>query len=321
MFLLGGAAAAWTIDALAQQQKAMPVIGFLGGNSPGPSAPSLAAFRQGLSEIGYVEGHNLTIEYRWAEGHFDRLPAMAADLVGQKVDIIVASGSQAVRAAQQATQSTPIAMTGSSDPVGTGLVASLARPGGNITGLSLQTPEVSGKRLELLVEIVPGLSRAAVLLNPDDPPALLALKETEVAARTLGMKLQAGEVRRPDDFDAAFTSAAAVRPEALVILAAPLLSAHAGRIAEWAVKNGLPSIFPFRGFPEAGGLMSYGPDLNDNFRRAATYVDKILKGAKPGDLPVEQPTKFELVINLKTAKALGLTVPQSILARADELIE
>jgi len=321
LLILSTAAITWPLAARAQQ-KAMPVIGYLEPNSPsGPGASFLAAFRQGLTEAGYVEGQNLAIEYRWAESHSDRLSALAADLVRRKVDIIVASGSQAVRAAQRATQSTPIVMTGSSDPVGTGLVASLARPGGNITGLSLQSPEVSGKRLELLIKIVPGLSRVAVLLNPDDPPALLALQESEIAARALNIKLQDTEVRQPDDFDTAFTSAMAFRPEALVILSAPMLDAHAGRIAEWAVKNRLPSIYPFQDFPEAGGLMSYGPDLKDNFRRAATYVDKILKGAKPGDLPIEQPTKFELVINLKTAKALDLTVSQVLLTQADEVIE
>jgi putative tryptophan/tyrosine transport system substrate-binding protein len=311
--MLGGTVIAWPLAGRAQQ-KAIPVIGML--------FPSVIrkAFEQGLRDLGYVEGSNLSIEYRATENP-DRIAEFAAELVSLKVDVIAAGGSQAVRAAQQATATVPIVMAPASDPVGSGFVASLARPGGNITGLSLQTPDVSGKRLELLKDVLPGLSRLVVLMNPDDPPALLALKETEVAAQILGIKLQVAEVRSPADFDAAFLSAATMRPQALAVLSAPIMSTNAGLIAEWAVKEGLPSIYPYQGFPQAGGLMSYGPDLDDLVRRAPIYVDKILKGAKPADLPVQQPTKFELVINLKTAKALGLTVPQSLLARADEVIE
>jgi putative tryptophan/tyrosine transport system substrate-binding protein len=310
---LAGASFAWPLAGRAQQ-KPMPVIGML--------FPSVIrkAFEQGLRDLGYVEGSNVSIEYRATENP-DRIAEFAAELVSLKVDVIAAGGSQAVRAAQQATRTIPIVMAASSDPIGSGFVASLAQPGGNITGLSLQTPDASGKRLELLKEVLPGLARVAMLLNPDDPPALLALKETEAAAEILGIKLQVAEVRSPGDFDAAFVSAVAIRPQALDVLSAPIMSTNAGLIAQWAAKEGLPSIFPYKGFPQAGGLMSFGPDLDDLVRRAPIYVDKILKGAKPADLPVQQPTKFELVINLKTAKALGLTVPQSILARADEVIE
>jgi putative ABC transport system substrate-binding protein len=313
--LLGGAILALPWSAGAQQRERVPRIGLL--IRPDRRKP----FEEALRDLGYVDGHNILVEFR-SNADADRLAGFAAELVSLKVAVIVAGGSQAVRAAQHATSTIPIVMASASDPVGTGFVASLARLGGNITGLSLLTPEVSGKRLELLKEIVPGLSQLAVLLNPDDPPALLSLKETEAAARILDIKLQAAEVRRPADFDAAFQLAATIHPQALVILPAPLLTGNVRRVAEWAVKNGLPSIFPFRGFPDAGGLMSYGPSLLDGLtRRAPTYVDKILKGAKPADLPVEQPTTFELVINLKTANALGLTIPQSILIRADEVIE
>jgi putative ABC transport system substrate-binding protein len=278
------------------------------------------AFLQGLHDAGYIEGRNIVLESR-SIFPAETLPRFAAELVALKVEIIVASGSQAVQAARQATQSIPIVMTASSDPIGTGFVASLARPGGNVTGMSLLNPELSGKRLELLKEIAGGVSRVAVLWNPDDPPAAIALKETEDAARTLGIETRAFAARRTDDFDAAFASAIEAGPKAVVILSAPLMRLHMRRIATWALQNRLPSIFWEKGFPEAGGLMSYGPDADSLYRRSAAFVDKILKGAKPADLPVEQPTKFELVLNLKTAKALGLTVPQSILARADEVIE
>ena len=289
-------------------------IGLLG------SPRRLENIRQGLRDLAYVEGRDFIIEYR-AIDQPDRLLALAAELVALKVDVLVASGTQAVRAAQQSTQAIPIVMTGSSDPVGSGFMTSLARPDGNITGISLITPELSGKRIELLMEVVAGLSRVAVLWNPDDPPAVQALKETEVATRASGIVLQLAEIRRPADFDGAFASIAATRPGALVVLSAPVMSFNAARISEFALKNALPGVYIFREFTDAGGLMSYGPNFDDLGRRAATYVDRILKGAKPADLPVQQPSKFELVINLKTAKALGLTIPQSILARADEVIE
>jgi putative tryptophan/tyrosine transport system substrate-binding protein len=312
--LLAGAALAWPLAAHAQQPARMPRIGVL--------VPSnrQEAIRQGLRDLGYVEGRNMLIEYRPADPP-DRLPGFAAELVALKVDVIVAGGSQAVLAAQQATKTIPIVMAASSDPVGTGFVASLARPGGNITGQSLLSPELSGKRLELLKEVVAGVSVVAVLWNPDDPPAAISLRETQIAADTLGIKVESVMVRTPDDFERAFASAAKSHPQALIALPAPLMTIHAGRIADLALRDRLPSIALNSEFPQAGILMSYGPNTQDLYRRATVYADKILKGAKPADLPVEQPTKFELVINLKTAKALGITLPPSLLARADEVIE
>jgi putative ABC transport system substrate-binding protein len=275
---------------------------------------------QGLREAGYETGKNLTLEYR----PLDR-PEMrsqfVAEFIALDVDVIVASGTQAVQAARQATQRIPIVTTGSSDPVGTGLVASLARPGGNITGMSLFNPELSGKRLELLREIAGDIPVVAVLWNPEDPPAVTALQETDSAARALGIAVRPFEIRGIEDFDAAFASAIRDQSKAVVILSAPVMTANVDRIAAWALQAHLPAIFWNRGFPAAGGLMSYGPDLDSLVRRSAVFVDKILKGAKPADLPIEQPTKFDLVINLNTAKALGLTVPQSLLLRADEVIE
>jgi putative ABC transport system substrate-binding protein len=311
--LLGGAAAVWPLAARAQQQ-ALPVIGML--------VPSIRqdAIRLGLRDLGYVEGQNIRVEYRPAEPA-DRLPGLAAELVSLKVDLIVAGGSQAVLAAQQATKTIPIVMV-SSDPIGTGFVASLARPGGNITGQSMLTPELSGKRLELLREIVADVSVVIALADLDDPPVALSLKETEIAAKALGIKVEVVAVRAPDDFDGAFTSAVSnLHPQALIVLPAPLMSIHAGHIAALALKHRLPSIALNSESPKAGILLSYGADTYDLYRRTAIYVDKILKGAKPADLPVQQPTKFELVINLKTAKALGLTIPELFLARADEVIE
>jgi putative ABC transport system substrate-binding protein len=311
--LLGGAAL-WSLAARAQQLDRTRRIGFLGNEL------RLQKMKKGLADLGYVEGRDFVIEYRSGD-RADQLSGFAAELVALKVDVIVVTGSQAAHAAQQATRSIPIVMTGSSDPVGTGLVASLARPGGNITGLSLQSPELSGKRLELLKDIVADLSRVAVLSNPDDPPVVLSLRETRAAAQALRITLQFVEVRRPEDFDSAFASLTKVQSGALVVLPASIMTRHAERIAKFALNSRMPAISYFREFPAAGGLMSYGPNLGDLSRRAAVYVDKILKGAKPADLPVEQPTKFELVINLRTAEALGLTVPSEILANADEIIE
>ena len=306
-------AAAWPLAAWAQRQRTRH-IGFLGPER------RLNKMRQGLGDLGYVEGQDIVVEYRSSD-HADRLPSFAAELVALKVDVIVASGSLAVRAAQQATRSIPIVMTGSSDPVGTGFVASLAHPGGNITGLSLQSPELSGKRLGLLKEIVAGLSLVAVLSDPDDPPVVFSLRETKDAAQALGIELQFVEARRPEDFENAFASLTARQPGALVVLPASIMTRYARRIAELALKSRMPAISYFREFPEAGGLISYGPNLDDSSRHAAIYVDKILKGTKPADLPVEQPTKFELVINLRAAKAIDLAVSPLILAGADEVIE
>jgi len=279
-----------------------------------------AALLNGLHDAGFDEARNLIVDYR-PNIPPQMLPQFAAELVTLKVDVIVASGTQAVQAAQQATQAIPIVMTGSSDPVGTGLVASLARPGGNVTGMSLFNPELSGKRLELLSEMIHELPRVVVLWNPDDPPAVLALRETENAGRVLGIEVRAIEVRRAADFDAAFASALDVGPKGVVIQSSPLLTTNTPRMAAWALQNQLPAISWEKSFPANGGLMSYGPDLDGLVRRSAVFVDKILKGTKPADLPIEQPTKFDLVINMATAKALGLTVPQSLLLRAAEVIE
>jgi len=312
--VLGATALAWPLAARARMPNGMALIGFLGLER------RLDEFRQGLGDLGYVEGRDIVIEYRPSDPA-DRLPGFAAELVALKADVIVAGGSLAVRAAQQATRSIPIVMTGTSDPVGTGFVASLARPGGNITGLSLLSPELSGKRLELLREITGKLSRLAILMNPDDPPAVFSLRETEKAARASGMEISLVEARSSKDLDGAFALIAKTRPEALVILPASLMTRYAARIAELALNSRTPTISYFRNFAEVGGLMSYGPNLDHSARHAAAYVDRILKGAKPSDLPVRQPTSFELVINLKTAKALGLSVPRRLSAIADELNE
>ena len=280
------------------------------------------AFIQGLRDLGYVEGQNITIEHRSSEGKFDRLPDLAAELVRLKVDVIVTPALQNALAAKQATRTIPIVMASSGDPVGAGLVASLARPGGNVTGLSVLGFEIVGKQIELLKEIVPEVSRMAVLGNPTSQEVYpLWLGQVKVAARSLGVQLQTLEARGPDDFERAFAAMTRERAGALFVLGDGMFLLHRTRIAELAAKHRLPAMYPVRGFVDAGGLMVYGPSPHDSFRRAATYVDKILKGAKPADLPVEQATKFELVINLKTAKALGLTIPQSVLVRADEIIQ
>jgi len=268
-----------------------------------------------------VEGQNIVIERRYSEGRNERLPDLAADLVRLKVDVIVAAGTPPPYAAKRATTTIPIVMTNASDPVGSGLVASLARPGGNITGLSLLSPELAGKQLELLKETVPKVSRVAVLWNPANPVHTLILRQAEVAARSLRLQLQILEARGPNEFDSAFSAMTKERAGALLVLADPMFFGHRTRLADLAAKSRLPSVFLLREHADAGGLMAYGPSTRDNFRRAATYVDKILKGAKPGDLPIEQPTKFELVINLKTAKALGLTIPRFVLGRADEVLQ
>ena len=303
------------ISSQAQQPGKVPHIGLLS-----LSGANQEAFRQGLRDLGYIEGKNIAIESRTAANRADRLSVLAGELVDLKVDVIVAAGSQAVHAAQRTTKSIPIVMTSSSDPVGTGFVASLAHPGGNITGLSLLGPDVSTKRLEMLKEIVLGVSRVAVFWNPDDPAAKISLRETQDAAKAEAMHLQILEIREASDFQSAFRAANKGRARALILLPAPIVATQAKQIAELALKNNLPAISPVSEFPNAGGLMSYGANLADLYRRAATYVDKILKGAKPADLPVEQPTKFELVINLKTAKQIGLTIPPNVLARADRVI-
>ena len=279
------------------------------------------ALRQGLRELGYVEGQNIAIEYRFAEGMLDRLTDRAAELVRLKVEVIVTPSTLDALAAQRATRTIPIVMAASGDAVGTGLVASLARPGGNVTGLTALSRELSGKRLELLREAVPGLSRVAVLWNAANPDKARDLEETEVAARALGLQVQSLEVRAPNDFESAFRAATGKRAGALLALPDAFTTTHQSRIVDLAAKSRLPAMHEHREFVEAGGLMSYGPSLLGLFRRVATYVDKILKGTNPGELPVEQPTKFELVINLQAAKRIGLTIPPNVLARADKVIK
>jgi ABC-type uncharacterized transport system substrate-binding protein len=318
---LAGGLLAVPLAAEAREPGKVARIGMLSQGSPTFSPQLREAFRQQLRELGYVEGQNIVIEYRWAEGRAERLPDLAAELVSLNVDVIVAGGTPAPLAAKHATRTIPIVMTAAGDPVGSGLVASLARPGGNVTGLSARSPELGGKRLQLLKEVVPGLSRVAVLWNAANPYAALVVRETETAARTLGLQVQSLEVRGPDDFENALPGAIRGRAGALIVVEDPLTFLYLKRIAEFAAQNRLPATYGYREFAEAGGLMTVGPNLADLYRRAAIYVDKILKGAKPADLPVEQATKFELVINLKTAKALGLTIPPSLLQRADQVIE
>ena len=304
------------------QQAGVPRIGFLSATSPSDRPPLLDAFRQRLRELGWVEGQNIVIDYRYAEGRVDRLPDLAAELVGLKVDLIVSWGTQGVMAAKNATETIPIVMIAVRDPIGTGLIASLARPGGNVTGVSGSAGlEWVAKQLELLKETVPKVRRVAILSNPTNAYHQLAIRELDVAARPLGVQLQLLEARGANEFDGAFAAMAAESVGALLVLSDAMLNSHRTRLADLAARSRLPAAYGVRESVEAGGLMSYGPSFLDSFRRAATYVDKILKGAKPAELPVEQPTKFELVINMKTAKALGLTIPQSVLLRADEVIQ
>jgi putative tryptophan/tyrosine transport system substrate-binding protein len=313
--------AAWGAVALAQQPKKVPRIGFLTTLSPSTISDRIEAFRQGLRELGYVEGKNIVIEWRYAEEKLDRLPALVSELVGLKVDVIVTGGTAATRPAKQATVTIPIVMAFDDDPIGSGFAASLARPGGNIIGLSTQASEISGKRLELLREIVPKLSRVAVLGTSTRPGNAQSLREVELAAGALGVKLQYLDVLSPEDIETAFRGASKGRAEAVLTLNSTVLISHRRQVADLAVKSRLPAIYYAPEFVEDGGLVTYGVSITDLFRRAASYVDKILKGAKPADLPVEQPTKFEFVINLKAAKQIGLTIPPNVLARADKVIK
>jgi ABC-type uncharacterized transport system substrate-binding protein len=306
--------------ASAQQPKKVPRIGFLSMSSPSSETPPLAAFRQGLRDLGYVEGENILVEYRYAEGKSDRLRDLAAELVRLKVDVIVVGSILSASTAKDATKTIPIVMSGS-DPVASGLINSLARPGGNITGVTNLSPEVGGKQLELLKDSIPKLSRIAVLVNPDSAASSLQLKETQAAGRSVGVHLRTLTARGLNDFDKAFADAKKDGAQALSVLASPVFSVHKMRLIELSSKARLPAIYPNDDFVEAGGLMSYGADRSEMWRRAAVYVDKILKGTKPGDLPVEQPMKFEFVINLKTAKQIGLTIPQSVLYKADRVIK
>jgi putative tryptophan/tyrosine transport system substrate-binding protein len=311
-----------SVSADAQQPAKVPRIGNLGAGvgSGSSSSGRPEAFRQGLRELGYIEGKNIVIEWRSSEGKLDRLPALAAELVRFKVAIIVTGGGSSTRAAKEATSTIPIVMQQDNDPVGNGFVASLARPGGNITGLSTLAPELSGKRLELLKEIIPKLYRVAVLGTSTISGSAQMLKEVELAAATFGVKLQYLDVINPKDIETAFRAAGKGRADAVLTLTSIILLNHRTQVAELAVKSRLPAIYPQTEYTEVGGLMYYGANTLDLHRRAATYVDKILKGAKPADLPVEQPTKFEFIINLKAAKQIGLTIPPNVLARADKVI-
>ena len=317
--LVGGTVAAWPLAARAQQAGKQPTIGFLSA-APSIESQRIAAFVQRLRELGWIDGRNLAIEYRWAEGRNERYTEIAAELVRLKVDVIVTVATPATLAAKQATTVIPIVFLTASDPVGTGLVASLARPGGNVTGLANQISDTTGKKLEFLREVVPGLRRLAIMANVANPAAVLDMGEAQVTGRALGLEVTTSEIRRAEDISPAF-DALKGRADALYLCPDPLMNTNRTQINIFAVRARLPTIYGVRDFVQAGGLMSYAPNLPNQFRRAADFVDKILRGAKPGDIPVEQPTKFELVINLTTAKALGLTVSPTMLARADEVIE
>jgi ABC-type uncharacterized transport system substrate-binding protein len=308
-------------SAEAQQPAKVPrIIGFVGVTSPSTISARIDAFRQGLRELGYVEGTNIVIEYRWAEGKFDRLPDLAAELVRLKVEVIVTGGPADTRAVKGATTTVPVVMGFDNDPVGSGFVTSLARPGGNITGLSTLSPELSGKRLELLKEVVPKLSRVAVFGTSIQPGNAQSLREAELAAKAFGLQLQYLDVLDPKDVETAFRTAVSGRADAVLVLQSPVFNPQRARLTDLAAKNRLPAMYAQPEYVESGGLMTYGPSMTDLFRRAAVYVDKILKGAKPADLPVEQPIKFEFIINLKAAKQIGLTIPPNVLARADKVM-
>jgi len=317
---LGGAAVGWPLTARAQQPSKLPTIGFLGQSTRSGASEWVAAFVQRLREHGWIEGRTITVQYRWAEGRDERFAEIAAELVRLKVDVIVTSGTPAVIASKQATSVIPIVFATAGDPVGNNLVASLARPGGNVTGLSLQASELAGKRLELLREVVPRLGRVAIMGNVGNPFTVLELGEVQAAAGALGLEVDMLEIRRAQDIAPAF-EALKGRSEALYVCTDALVNANRIRINTLAVGARLPTMHGSRDYVEAGGLISYGANFPNLFRRSADYVDKILRGAKPGDIPVEQPTKFDLVVNLTTAKALGLTLPPTLLARADEVIE
>jgi putative ABC transport system substrate-binding protein len=320
LMLLGGAIAA--AQPLHAEQKAMPVIGYLSIGSPALYSPFVAAFRQGLSEAGYVEGQNVAIEYRWAEGHYGRLPALLADLVARKVDVIImGGGSTGALAAKSATSEIPIVFTQGGDPVELGLVTSLARPGGNLTGVSIQVGELMPKRLELLSELVPQAGMIAVLVNPNNASAERMIRDVQEAGRAKGVQLHILKAATEAEIDSAFDALVQLGAGALVVGADAFFNSRRDQIVALSVRHAVPAIYEWREFAAAGGLISYGPSFPAVNRQVGVYAGKILKGAKPADLPVEQPTKFELVVNLKTAEALGLIVPQTILARADEVIE
>ena len=313
--------AAWPLGARAQQPKQVRRIGFLSPQSVSSAAPLLAALRQGLRDLGWIEGQNIVLELRYADGGFDRLPEVAAELVHQNVDVIVAGSNPGALAAKQATSTIPIVMVTTGDPVAGGLVESLARPGANVTGVTTIAQELSAKRLELLKEAVPSVRRVAVLTNPDSPYTALFAKDAATAAQSVGVELQILQAHSPGEFDAAFAAMRSGNAQALMVVADIMFNTQHARIVELAAKSRLPAVYWERTYVAAGGLMFYGSSIPDMYRHAAVYVDRILKGAKPGDLPVEQPRKFDMVISLKTAKALGLTIPGSLRLRADRLIE
>ena len=318
--LIGAAATVWPLAARAQQLVKQRTIGFLGSSTPSAMSQWVAAFVQRLRDLGWIDGGTVTIEYRWAEGRSSRAAEIAAEFVQLKVDVIVTYGTSSVLAAKQATSVIPIVFAAANDPVGAGLVASLARPDGNVTGLSVQQVDAAGKRLELLREIFPGLRRLAILANVGNPGAALEMGEAQVAARTLGLEVTTIEIRRGEDIAPGF-DALKSQAEALYVCTDPLVITNRARIQTSAMGARLPTVYNSREYVETGGLMSYGPNFLDQWRRTAEIVDKILRGAKPSDIPVEQPTKFDLVLNLTTAKVLGLTIPSTLIARADEVIE
>ena len=309
------------LAAEAQQAEKVHRIGFLGNSTATLEANLVGPFREGLRELGHVEGQNIVIEYRWAEGQYERFPVLIAELLDQKVEVIVTAGTPATQAVKKATTSVPLVMVAVGDPVATGIVASLGRPGGNITGLTSISEDLEGKRLELLREVLPTISRVAVLWNPDNQSLVAELREFRAAAQVLRMTVQALEVRTPGDLEETYKAIIRARPGALLVMADRLFLHNRQRLMDFATKQRLPGVYAYRELVEAGGLMSFGPSYPGMHRRAAYFVDKILKGAKPVDLPVERPTKFELVVNLNAAKALGLTIPQSVLLRADQVIE
>jgi putative ABC transport system substrate-binding protein len=317
--LLGGVAAAWPLAVRAESK--IPRVGFMGNSTAALEANLVDAFREGLRELGYEEGRNIVIEYRWADGKYERFPALIAELSAAKVDVIVTAGTPAALAVKKATTTVPLVMVAVGDPVGTGLVPSLAQPGGNLTGLSSIAPDLEGKRLDLLRQVVPTLSHAAVFFNSLNPFHVASMRQAHAAAQAMGIKLQQHDVRISEDLDGAFAAIRKERPDALLILADRVFLHNRQRMMDFTEEQSLPNVNAYKELVEAGGLMSYGPSYEDMHKRAAIYVDKILKGAKPANLPIEQPTKFTLIINLKAAKALGVNVPPTLLPLADNVIE
>ena len=317
--LLGGVAVTWPLAASAQSKT--PRIGFMGNSTAALEANLVDAFREGLRELGYEEGRNIVIEYRWANGKYDHFPVLVAELIAAKVEVIVTAGTPAALAVKNATTTVPLVMVAVGDPVGTGLVPSLARPGANLTGLSSVAPDLEGKRLQLLREVVPALSHVAMFINSLNPFHVSSMRQARAAAQTMGIKLQLHDIRKSEDLDDAFAAIRKERPDALLILADRVFLHNRERIVDFANEQRLPNVNAYKELVEVGGLMSYGPSYEDMHKRAAIYVDKILKGAKPDDLPIEQPSKFTFIVNLKAAKALGVTVPSQLLGLADELID